>query len=272
MKPPIIFILNLIYFLRCIELEIGEILKEFKEGRISEGEAIRRIRLLAVKELENLCLDISRNIRKGIPEIILAEGKAIEDVIRASEAILEENGHVIISRVNDDLANIIMKKFNGLANVVHYEKGRIVSIRRHEIKELREPPIAIITAGTADVRVAEEARAIINELGFKTLCCYDVGIAGLQRIFLAIRRCMEEKVEVAIVVAGMEGALPSVFSSLFPGIVIGVPSSVGYGYGSGGTAALMAMLQSCTPGMVVVNIDNGVGAAIAAVLMSRLKS
>ncbi|MEM2743384.1 MAG: nickel pincer cofactor biosynthesis protein LarB, partial [Candidatus Methanomethylicaceae archaeon] len=230
------------------------------------------IRLLAVKELENLCLDISRNIRKGIPEIILAEGKLIEDVIKASRAIFEENGHVIISRVNENLANIIMEKFGNLANVIYYEKGRIIAIRKHEIKELRDPPIGIITAGTADIRIAEEARAVINELGFKTLCYYDVGIAGPQRVYSVIKKCIEEKVEVAIVIAGMEGALPSVFSSLFPGIVIGVPSSVGYGYGGGGIAALMAMLQSCTPGMVVVNIDNGVGAAIAAVLISRLKS
>ncbi|MCS7098609.1 MAG: nickel pincer cofactor biosynthesis protein LarB, partial [Candidatus Methanomethyliaceae archaeon] len=156
--------------------------------------------------------------------------------------------------------------------VSYYEKGRIIAIRRGTPKELREPPIAIVTAGTADVRIAEEARAVINELGFKTICYYDVGIAGLQRVFLAVRKCIEENAEVAIVVAGMEGALPSVFSSLFPGIVIGVPSSVGYGYGGGGVAALMAMLQSCTPGMVIVNIDNGVGAAVAAVLISRLKS
>lgn len=253
-------------------MEINKILKEFKEGKISEEEVIGRIRLLAVKELENLCLDVSRNIRKGVPEIILAEGKTIEDVIKASKAILEENGHVIISRADKNLANTIIEQFSGLANVTYYDKGRIIAIRKHEIKELKEPPIAIITAGTADVRVAEEARAVINELGFKTLCCYDVGIAGPQRIYFAIKKCIEEKVEVAIVVAGMEGALPSVFSSLFPGVVIGVPSSVGYGFGSGGVAALMAMLQSCTPGMVVVNIDNGVGAAIAAVLISRLKS
>lgn len=256
-----------------MELDIDNILEDFKEGKIDKEEAIRKIRLLAVKELENLCLDISRKIRKDIPEIVLAEGKTNEDVIRASMATLEENDYVIISRANEQLANIIIQHFKDLAKVSYYEKGRIIAIRKkEELKELKEPPIAIVTAGTADVRVAEEARAVVNELGFKTICCYDVGIAGLQRVFSAVKRCLEENVKVAIVVAGMEGALPSVFSSLFPGIVIGVPSSVGYGYGGGGVAALMAMLQSCTPGMVIVNIDNGVGAAVAAVLISKLKS
>ncbi|MCX8169604.1 MAG: hypothetical protein N3D72_00780, partial [Candidatus Methanomethyliaceae archaeon] len=143
-------------------MNIDDILEEFKEGRIGKEEAIKKIKLLAVKELENLCLDISRKIRKDIPEIILAEGKTNEDVIRASMAILEENNHVIISRVDRQLANMVIEHFKDLARVSYYEKGRIIAIRRGTPKELREPPIAIVTAGTADVRIAEEARAVIN--------------------------------------------------------------------------------------------------------------
>ncbi|MGC8937013.1 MAG: AIR carboxylase family protein, partial [Candidatus Methanomethylicaceae archaeon] len=150
--------------------------------------------------------------------------------------------------------------------------GRVVAIRLRDRPPPNDPPVAIITAGSADIPVAEEAMAVVREMGFRTLNFYDVGIAGLHRIFPAAKKCIEEGAVVAIVVAGMEGALPSVFSSLFSGIVIGVPSSIGYGHGKYGEGALTTMLQSCSPGLVVVNIDNGVGAGIAAVLISRLAS
>ncbi|MCQ5361945.1 MAG: nickel pincer cofactor biosynthesis protein LarB [Candidatus Methanomethylicia archaeon] len=253
-------------------MDLREILYQLKSGKIDVEEATSRIRLLALKEMEGACIDVSRNLRKGVPEVIFGEGKSDDTLIGAANALLQDDGVVIVTRVTPAQAELLIKNFSGKAKTTHYERGRVVSIRRDEAPPLKDPPVAIITAGSSDIPVAEEALAVVNEMGFKTITFYDVGIAGLHRIFPVVKKCIEEHVKVAIVVAGMEGALPSVFSTLFPGVVIGVPSSVGYGHGGRGEGALTTMLQSCSPGLVVVNIDNGVGAAIAAVLISRLKS
>ncbi|MBC7112411.1 MAG: nickel pincer cofactor biosynthesis protein LarB [Candidatus Methanomethyliales bacterium] len=253
-------------------MDLREILYQLKNGKIDVEEATRKIRLLALKEMEGACIDISRNIRKGVPEVIFGEGKSDDTLIGAADALLQDNSVVIATRVTPAQAELLIKTFSGKAKTTYYERGRVVSIRRGEAPPLKDPPVAIITAGSCDIPVAEEALAIINEMGFKTLTFYDVGIAGLHRIFPVAKRCIEEGVKVAIVVAGMEGALPSVFTSLFPGIVIGLPSSIGYGHGGRGEGALTTMLQSCSPGLVVVNIDNGVGAGIAAAIISRIAS
>lgn len=253
-------------------MDLHEILNQLKGGVIGVEEAARRLRLLALREMEGACIDISRSLRKGIPEVIFGEGKSNETLLGTVDALLQEDGLAIVTRVTPAQADFLLKSFSGRAKTVHYVKGRVFSIRTGEAPPPRNPPVAIITAGSADYPVAEEALAIVNEMGFRTLTFYDVGIAGLHRIFPVVKKCIEERVEVAIVVAGMEGALPSIFSSLFPGLVIGVPSSIGYGHGGHGEGALMTMLQSCSPGLVVVNIDNGVGAGIAAVLVSRLAS
>ncbi|MCX8182122.1 MAG: nickel pincer cofactor biosynthesis protein LarB [Candidatus Methanomethyliaceae archaeon] len=253
-------------------MEIQDILSQLKNGKIDVEEATRRIRLLALKEMEGACIDISRNLRKGVPEIVFGEGKSNEALLNAVNALLEEEDLAIVTRVTPAQAELLIKNFSGKAKTFYNEKGRVVTIRKGEAQSLKDPPVAIITAGSADIPVAEEALTIVNEMGFRTLTFYDVGIAGLHRIFPVAKKCIEEGVKVAIVVAGMEGALPSVFCSLFSGIVIGVPSSVGYGYGGHGKGALTTMLQSCSPGLVVVNIDNGVGAGIAAVLIARLSS
>ncbi|MGQ9759179.1 MAG: nickel pincer cofactor biosynthesis protein LarB [Candidatus Methanomethylicaceae archaeon] len=253
-------------------MEIHEILSQLKSGKIDVEAAARKLRLLAVESMEDTCVDISRRLRKGVPEIIFAEGKSNKALLEAVSTFLENNENVIITRVTPSQAEFLNKSFGEKVKTLYYEKGRVYGIRKDAIQPVGAPPIAVITAGSADISVAEEAKAVVNELGFKTLTFYDVGIAGLHRIFPVVKKCIEEAVDVAIVVAGMEGALPSIFSSLFPGIVIGVPSSIGYGHGGHGEGALTTMLQSCSPGLVVVNIDNGVGAGIAAVLISRLAS
>ncbi|MEM3365405.1 MAG: nickel pincer cofactor biosynthesis protein LarB [Candidatus Methanomethyliaceae archaeon] len=253
-------------------MELHEILNQVKDGKIEVEEATRKIRLLALKEMEGACIDISRNLRKGVPEVIFGEGKSNETLLSAVNALLQGDDLAIVTRVTPAQADLLIKTFSGRAKTFYHEKGRVVAIRKGEAAPLKGPPIAIVTAGSADIPVAEEALAVVNEMGFKTLTFYDVGIAGLHRIFPVVKRCIEEGVVVAIVIAGMEGALPSIFSSLFSGIVIGVPSSISYGHGGHGEGALTTMLQSCSPGLVVVNIDNGVGAGIAAVLISRLAS
>ncbi len=143
------------------------------------------------------------------------------------------------------------------------------TIKIPDVKKAVVGTVAVFAAGTSDIPVAEEARIILEELGCKTIAAYDIGIAGIHRVLPWVAKVSEEDADVVIVVAGMEGALASVVKSMVDVPVIGVPTSVGYGYGGGGTSALMSMLQSCSPGITVVNIDNGFGAAAAAYLMCR---
>ncbi|MDI9644366.1 MAG: nickel pincer cofactor biosynthesis protein LarB [Candidatus Verstraetearchaeota archaeon] len=251
---------------------LRRILSEYKSGNLSLDDAEKMIRLLALKEIESACLDISREARKGIPEIVLAEGKDTQSLIQIAAAFLEESGWVLITRISGEKMESLKAAIDPSFQIKYSARGRVASISK--------PPgparemlgrVALFTAGTSDLGVAEEARFILEEMGCSTHLYRDVGIAGLHRVFPALKDSIEMDVDAIIVFAGMEGALASVVSSLAPIPVIGVPTSSGYGYGGKGVAALMAMLQSCAPGLLVVNIDNGVGAAVAAATISRLR-
>ena len=245
-------------------------LKEVREGKVSIDEAAKQLRLSSLSDVETACLDISRELRKDVPEIVFAENKRMEDLLKISQLFFDQAGRVIITRVNDQQAAEVKLVFKGKADVNHNEKGRTIVIRKtSEARSHLIGKVAIITAGTADVCVAEEAKAILEEMGCGVLTFFDVGIAGIHRLFPAIRRTIVSDVDAIIVVAGMEGALPSVVCGLVAVPVIGVPTSSGYGEGGKGEGALVSMLQSCSPGLVVVNIDNGVGAAVAAALISK---
>ncbi|RMF89536.1 MAG: nickel pincer cofactor biosynthesis protein LarB [Methanobacteriota archaeon] len=211
-------------------------------------------------------LDLEREFATGIPEVILAKGKSPEDVELLARRLLEKKGRVIVTKAGEGhferLEGIeAHKNLNRKAGtaILKKEPGRTAVIGR----------VGLLAAGTSDIPVAEEARLVLEELGCAVITGYDVGVAGLHRVFPCLERMAEEDADVAIVVAGMEGALPSVVKGLVDIPVIGVPTSVGYGYGGGGESALMAMLQSCSPGVTVVNIDNGFGAAAAAYLICR---
>ncbi|MGA2573184.1 MAG: nickel pincer cofactor biosynthesis protein LarB [Candidatus Methanomethylicaceae archaeon] len=251
-------------------MDLKELLNSVRDGKLPVDEAVKMLRLQAVKEVEDACLDVSRELRKGVPEIIFAEGKSIEELSRISMAFLEEEGRVIITRISEPQVTALGKMLKGKAKITRNMKaGSMVLKTKSKAELLKHGKVAIITAGTADVMVAEEARTVLAEMGCHVLTFYDIGIAGIHRLFPAIKRCLEEDVDCIIVVAGMEGALPSVVSALVSMPVIGVPSSSGYGAGGKGEGALISMLQSCSPGLVVVNIDNGVGAAVAAALISK---
>ncbi len=250
-------------------MDLREMLQDLKEGRVGIDEAVSSIRQLAVEEIEGACLDIGRSFRKDVPEIVLAEGKAQDDLVQIIDTLLRESKYAIVTRV-DEARGMALSKHFGTAKALYNRRGRVLVLR----SEPRRTPqrggkVALFTAGTADIGVAEEAKTILEELGCKVLTFYDRGIAGLQRVFPAVRESMKEDVDVIIVVAGMEGALASIVSSLVPVPVIGVPSSAGYGLGGQGEGALISMLQTCSPGLLVVNIDNGVGAAVAASLIAR---
>jgi NCAIR mutase (PurE)-related protein len=206
-----------------------------------------------------------------VPEVILAEGKTIEHSLRVARIFLERNGHAILSRVSPELEDRLRGEFVGEVQLEWYDAARSVVLRR----EGDEPPhvggrVGILTAGTSDLPAAEEAAVLCREMGCEVHTAFDVGVAGLHRLFGPLGQMLEEiRVDVLIVAAGMDGALPSVVSGLADVPVIGLPTAVGYGLGGGGIAALYSMLQNCAPGMAVVNIGNGIGAGAMAGLIAN---
>lgn len=217
-------------------------------------------------DLENLAnLDFDRLMRAGKPEAIFAERKSVEDLIKIVRRFIKEGKSTLVTRLTEEQINAL-KSFK---EVRINERGRIAIVGEPIAGKMGK--VAILTAGTSDIPVAEEAAVTAEFLGLEVLKFYDVGVAGLHRIVEPVKTIRKENVDSAIVVAGMEGALPSVIAGLVDVPVIAVPTSVGYGVNLGGITTLFAMLQSCSSGVAVVNIDNGFGAAVFASLISRVK-
>ncbi|WP_455278057.1 nickel pincer cofactor biosynthesis protein LarB [[Eubacterium] cellulosolvens] len=248
-----------------------DILERLVKGSISIDDAERLLRTQTIDEISNIAkLDINRELRGGIPEIILAEGKNNEDLLNITKIMLKEKGRTIISRANKEQLEFIRKTSpkNSIINI-HQKAGMcILKMRNFHIYNTGGK-IGILAAGTADVPIAEESKIISEELGCQTITAYDVGIAGIHRLFPSLKSMIDKDVDVIIVIAGREGALPSVVSGLVDIPVIGVPTSVGYGFGEKGIASLMAMLQGCSLGLSVVNINGGVAAGVIAVLIAN---
>lgn len=217
--------------------------------------------------------DFDRARRKGVPEVILADRKSPDEAVAIARAFLERTGRAILSRVGPELEARLRREFAGQAEMEWVAPARAAVLRRPGAR----PPqtggrVGIITAGTADIPVAEEAALICREMGCQVWTAYDVGVAGIHRLTEPLRVMLDEvQVDVLIVAAGMDGALPSVVAGLADVPVIGLPTPVGYGLGGEGIAALYSMLQTCAPGLAVVNIGNGVGAgAMAALIANRV--
>ena len=212
--------------------------------------------------MEILNHDKGREKRCGIPEVVFGLGKTTEDLIEITDEFLSTSGRIIITKIDEEKTKKILKKINRKnLTIIHNRKGTVLVIKKKNLRTKPIGTIGIITAGTSDIPVAEEAKAVAEELGGKVTTAYDVGIAGIHRLFPALDKMKDARA--LIVIAGMEGALPSIVSGLVSAPVIGVPTSVGYGTGAKGQAALNAMLNSCSP-IAVVNIDNGYGAAVLA--------
>jgi NCAIR mutase (PurE)-related protein len=210
-------------------------------------------------------LDPGRAARTGIPEFILAGSKTIDEVDRSLTALAARIGRATATRCRDDQLDIITNELAGKLEVEVDREARAITVSQPGCaRPLSGGRVGIVTAGSSDRPVAAEAAVIAREMGCEVLEVRDVGVAGLHRLVRPLERLADADVHVIIVVAGMDGALPSVVAGLVPVPVIGLPTSVGYGFGGGGTGALTTMLQSCAPGLVVVNIDNGVGAGSAA--------
>lgn len=244
-----------------------DILERLVNGELNIDEAENLINANNILEFDEIAkIDIGRNRRTGFPEAIFSPSKDYDDLILIIKKIMEnKNDDLIITKLSKDRYERILDDLGKDTYIYDYNKRAQILIIRKELKEKEiNAKIGIITAGTSDINIAEEARVIVEEGGCKAITSYDVGVAGIHRLFPQIAYMVEEGVRAFIVCAGMEGALPSVVAGLVDVPVIGVPTSVGYGVGEGGRVALDAMLQSCAPGIAVVNIDNGFGAGVFA--------
>ena len=213
--------------------------------------------------------DVGRESRKGVPEVILADRKRPDDALAAARALLDARGRAILSRVPEEL-EARLRAEHADCRVEAYDAARMLVLKRPTF----EPPpaggiVGVLTAGTSDVPTAREAEVVAREMGCRVVAAYDVGVAGIHRLAAPLRQFRAEAVDVIVVAAGMDGALPSVVSGLVDVPVIGLPTPIGYGLGGNGVAALMTMLQSCAPGLTVVNIGNGVGAGATAALTAN---
>lgn len=244
--------------------DLMDILQKVRDGGLSIEEAYTSLRDLPYEDLEFAKIDHHRGLRLGFPEIIFCPGKTTAQIIEIMEHMLAHHSAVIATRVPDGLFAQVQTRF---PQAQHHELARIITINV-EIGPGRGPLIAVVTAGTADIPVAEEAALTAEILGSPVLRVYDVGVAGIHRLLDKTRELA--KASVLIVVAGMDGALPSVVGGLFGKPVIAVPTSVGYGANFNGLAALLTMINSCAVGVGVVNIDNGFGAGVLGHMITRV--
>jgi NCAIR mutase (PurE)-related protein len=213
--------------------------------------------------------DAGREQRKGAPEVIFGETKEAAQIIAMAQGLLAGSGRAIISRMRPDALEEVRAAFSEYTVSVREAARAMVITIPNYVRKSTGGHVGVISAGTSDLPVADEAAIIAEEMGCRVTCIYDVGVAGLHRLISPLRELLMDNVDVIIVAAGMDGALPSVVAGLVPVPVIGLPTSIGYGMGGKGLAALLSMLQTCAPGLSVVNIDNGVGAGITAALIAN---
>jgi NCAIR mutase (PurE)-related protein len=246
-------------------LEVEKLLIEVKNGKTSIEEALATLKNFPYTDLGFARIDHHREMRTGYPEIIYCAGKSVEQVREIFRVMSENENNVIGTRANDEMFEAVRSLSS---EAVYYPVARIISMQKKK-PEVPVTRIAIITAGTSDMSVAEEAAITAELLGNNVLRIYDAGVAGIHRLvdkLPEIRNC-----RVIIVIAGMEGALASVVGGLVDKPVIAVPTSIGYGANFGGISALLAMLTSCSTGVTVVNIDNGFGAGFAASMINKME-
>jgi NCAIR mutase (PurE)-related protein len=247
-----------------LEAELHGLLSEVRSGKLSIEDALQRLRDLPFESLGFATVDHHRGLRQGQHETILCQGKSIEQIREIAARLLERGENIMATRAGPAVPRALAQLTEDLE---YHEAARIVVLKPRP-QPLTVGRILVVTAGTADLPVSEEAAVTAQVLGNRVERLYDVGVAGIHRL-LAFRNRLEEA-RVIVVVAGMDGALPSVVGGLCGKPVIAVPTSVGYGASFGGLAALLAMLNSCANGVTVVNIDNGFGAACCASRINRL--
>jgi NCAIR mutase (PurE)-related protein len=244
--------------------EALELLEQFRKGKASRDRVLQAFQTAPVADLGFAQVDTHRALRRGFPEVVFGAGKTPHQVVKIAGKLLEHGQRVLVTRATAEHARLLRRKYK---DAVHHEAARCLTIDRKPLPK-RPGEVAVVCAGTSDLAVAEEAAVTADIMGNRVLRISDVGVAGVHRLFGQLETI--RRANVVIVVAGMEGALPSVVTGLISKPVIAVPTSIGYGASFGGLAALLGMLNSCASGMTVVNIDNGFGAGYAASLINSL--
>ena len=244
--------------------EAIKLLEKFRAGGVSRDAVLRAFQAAPAADLGFAQVDLHRALRKGFPEVVFGAGKTPEQVLKIAAKLLEGEQRILVTRITAAHARLLRRKFKA---AIHHELARCVTIEKRPAQK-RRGTIAVICAGTSDLPVAEEAAVTAEIMGNRVERIVDVGVSGLHRILGRLETI--QRATVLVVVAGMEGALPSVVAGLVSNPVIAVPTSVGYGASFGGLAALLGMLNSCGSGVTVVNIDNGFGAGYAATQINAL--
>ena len=247
-----------------------DVLRRLLAGEVTEDEAVAELRRIQLDELGGRAkLDLGRFLRRGIPEVVLAPGKTPADAARLAVAMAGQQGQGLISRMSAEHQAALRESASaaGMRVIAYASSARV--LRAAFAAETNEGKVGILTAGTSDLPAAEEAKMVVEACGLEVRLDADLGVAGLHRFVGPLAATLEWGADVIIVAAGMDGVLPGLVAGLIDVPVIGLPVSTGYGRGGAGEAALTTMLQSCSTGLVVVNIDNGVGAGAAAVLIAQ---
>lgn len=252
---------------------VAALLERVASGECSSAEAFEQLKRLPFTDLGFARVDHHREMRSGAPEVVFAPGKSPEQIAEIARTLIDGGHGVLVTRLQSDQAEaiegVLPRVLGRAAREWQYrERARIGRIGSAQSAGTRKGPVAVVSAGTSDQTVAEEAAETLDFLGVDVARYADVGVAGVHRLLADVEKI--SGAAVAVVVAGMEGALPSVVGGMFDFPVIAVPTSVGYGASFGGLAALLAMMNSCSAGVTVVNIDNGFGAAMAAALILRV--
>ncbi len=249
------------------EAKLKDLLSRVQAGSTPIDDAFAELRQLPFADLGFATVDHHRAIRQGVPEVILGEGKTPEQIVGIARELARTGQNVLVTRIDDEKAAIMVRDIPGTK---HSPMARTCTLEKSPIAPLSESKVALVSAGTSDMPVAEECAETMRMLGVPFERVFDVGVAGIHR--LLHRRPLLEEAGVIIVIAGMEGALASVVGGLVDVPVIAVPTSVGYGAAFHGLAAMLGMMTSCASGITVCNIDNGFGAAFAAARILRSKA
>ncbi|OGF50618.1 MAG: 1-(5-phosphoribosyl)-5-amino-4-imidazole-carboxylate carboxylase [Candidatus Firestonebacteria bacterium RIFOXYA2_FULL_40_8] len=247
--------------------DVNKILEQVKSGKLSVEKAAEAFKHLPLKAMQFANIDTHRAMRSGFPEVVFCQGKKKEQVVAIMKEIVKHSGYCLGTRADENIFKAVKRAFGKKAEC--NKLGRTILIKNPSKKIQKTGLVAVLTAGTSDIPVAEEAAVTAEATGSNVVRIYDVGVAGIHRLFNHYDKIREAKVIIAV--AGMEGALPSVVGGLVDKPVIAVPTSVGYGANFGGVSALLTMLNSCASNVVTVNIDNGFGAGYTASIINKLK-
>ncbi len=244
---------------------LKKLLERVRGGRVPVEKALQELKHLPYEQIDCATIDHHRHLRQGAPETIFGEGKTAVQVLSIMKKMKDKGNNILVTRLDREKVPSVRRAF---PKARYYPSSRVLTLIHHPIEIVGKGTILVVCAGTSDIPVAEEAILTARMLGSHVEHLYDVGVAGIHRLMSQRERLMAASV--LIVIAGMEGALPSVVAGLVDRPVIAVPTSVGYGSHFGGITALLAMLKSCASGVTVVNIDNGYGAAFAASQINKV--